>query len=252
MKNMLKVVDVLKSNNRDHKVLLESIIKDKKIQELDYVLSTSEEKKYLNLKSRIDNGEPIEYILNIAYFRNQIFYVNNNVLIPRKETETIIPYLSLYKSVLDLGCGSGTVGITLKREYININVTMSDISTNAIKIAHKNLGNLKIPIIQSDLLLNIDVSKFDCIFANLPYIDINKKDKIAKSVYMYEPHIALFTEAKGLYLINKLIKDLNENKFVGTLFLELDPWQIKYIDKDKEIIQDQFGQNRFIKIEYIQ
>ncbi|MHB8362579.1 MAG: HemK/PrmC family methyltransferase [Patescibacteria group bacterium] len=251
MKKMLKVIDILKSNDRDYKSLLESIIKDRKIYNPEYTLSKIEEKKYLDLKKRLDNEEPIEYILNSAYFENQIFYVDNNVLIPRKETETIIPYLSLYKSVLDLGCGSGAVGITLKRKHTNINVTMSDISQNAIKIAYKNLGNLEIPIIHSDLLLNIDVSKFDCIFANLPYIDINKKEKVAKSVYLYEPHIALFTKSKGLYLINKLIKDLDNKNFNGVLFLELDPWQIKYIKKRKEIIKDQFGQNRFIKIKYI-
>ena len=251
MKKMLKVIDILKSNDRDYKSLLESIIKDKKTYNPEYTLSKIEEKKYLDLKKRLDNEEPIEYILNFAYFENQIFYVDNNVLIPRKETETIIPYLSLYKSVLDLGCGSGAVGITLKRKYTNINITMSDISQNAIKIAYKNLENLEIPIIQSDLLANIDVSKFDCIFANLPYIDINKKEKIAKSVYLYEPHIAIFTKSKGLYLINKLIKDLDNKNFSGVLFLELDPWQIKYIKKRKEIIKDQFGQNRFIKIKYI-
>ncbi|MHB8443444.1 MAG: HemK/PrmC family methyltransferase [Patescibacteria group bacterium] len=248
---MIKVIDILKQNNVEYKSLLESIIKNEKIHNPEYTLSKLEERKYLDLKKRLDNEEPIEYILNSAYFENQIFYVDNNVLIPRKETETIIPYLSLYKSVLDLGCGSGAVGITLKRKYININVTMSDISQNAIKIAYKNLGDLEIPIIQSDLIFNIDVSKFDCIFANLPYIDINKKEKIAKSVYLYEPHIALFTKSKGLYLINKLIKDLNNKNFSGVLFLELDPWQIKYIKKRKEIIKDQFGQNRFIKIKYI-
>ncbi len=253
---MLKVIDVLKyngintNNARDYRLILQSIIKNKKIQDLEYTLSQNEEREFINLKSRIDNDEPIEYILNTAYFRNYTFYVDNNVLIPRKETETIVPYLSSYKSVLDLGCGSGAVGITLKKEYNNINVTMSDISPEAIKIARRNSKNIDIQIIKSDLVSNINISEFDCIFANLPYIDIDKKDEVVKSVYSYEPHIALFAKSKGLFLINKLIQELNRKRFKGCLFLELDPWQIRYISKNKEIIKDQFGQNRFIKIEY--
>ncbi len=244
----MKIRDILKYNDSDLNEILKFILNLDLLKNLDYALSIKEERKYKLLKKRLDKKEPVEYITKKVYFHKYEFFVNKNVLIPRQDTQSILPYLLKYNSVLDIGTGSGAVGISTKKENPNISVTLSDISERALYVAKKNAKGLDIKIVKSDLTKNINIKNFECIFANLPYIkDI---DKLPDSVKLYEPFIALYGGSNGIVLIKKLIKELKDKKWIGDLYLELDPFQIKYISCNKEIIKDQYKIDRFIKIKF--
>lgn len=244
----MKIEDILRSNNQDLIRLVKYVTRKDPYKNTEYNINKNEIQRIKKLKKRIDENEPIEYIIKKAYFSKYEFLVNKNTLIPRVETQIILEYLKNYKNILDLGCGSGAVGISIKRNNLKINVTLSDISEKALYIARKNAQNLDIKIIKSDLLKNIkNINIYDCIFANLPYI--KDFDSLPDSVRLYEPKIALIGGGKhGLEKIENLINQIEERKWKGDLYLEVDPFQIKYIKKKNFIIKDQYGKNRFIKI----
>jgi release factor glutamine methyltransferase len=245
----MKVKDLIRTNNKDIEELLLYILKTNNIEsKISHTLTIKEKIQFEKSRERLLKNTPIEYIIKKAYFYKSEFIVNKNVLIPRVETESIIPYLLNYKKILDIGTGSGAIGISVKKENPSISVTLSDISKKALDIAQKNIGNLDIQIIQSNLIDKININNIDCIFANLPYI--KEGTHLPQSVIKYEPKIALFGGKDGLFYIKELIKDLYKKKWEGDLFLEMDPDQINKIKLKKKIIKDPFDYNRFVMISY--
>ena len=185
------------------------------------------------LKRDLDK-EPLYYILGKAPFYKREFTVNNNVLIPRNETEELV-YLTLNKikekkiinpRIIDVGSGSGCISITLDKEIKDSFVTGVDISLEALKVAKTNNEELKanVNFYQSDCLKNVvkNKEKYDVLVSNPPYID--KEQFVEESVLKYEPHLALFAENKGLAIYEKIFLDLdlvlNENGFA---FFEISP-----------------------------
>lgn len=174
---------------------------------------------------------PIAYILGYKEFYGRRFTVSPSVLIPRPESEDLISlFLELTaseiteKTLIDVGAGSGCLGITAKLERNNLSVILSDVSKPALKIAEKNADTLKADVtIQQQSLLNGQIRPVDYIFANLPYVD--KRWDVSPEL-KYEPEIALFAEDEGLKLILELISQasrcLTSN---GLLFIEADPCQ---------------------------
>ena len=176
---------------------------------------------------------------NIANFYGRDFFVNQNVLTPRPETEQIIdevlsllgkPILPGVKpesaklnpqnlTILDVGTGSGCIAITLSLELPQAKIYASDISKKALKIAQKNAKNLSAPIttIMSYLLENVNITP-DIIVANLPYVDKNWGWLDQESLKQ-DPDIALYAEDGGL----KLIKELLDTATSKYLILEADP-----------------------------
>ena len=174
---------------------------------------------------------PMAYILGYKEFYGRKFTVSPAVLVPRPESEDVI---SLFldatageierKVLIDVGTGSGCLGITAALERTNISVILSDISKDALRIAEKNADEYHARVkIQQQSLLNGQLEPVDYIFANLPYVD---KDWEVSPELQYEPKIALFTEDGGLKLILELIRQaprcLTPN---GQLFIEADPIQ---------------------------
>lgn len=174
---------------------------------------------------------PMAYILGYKEFYGRKFAVSPAVLVPRPESEDMI---SLFldatageieqKVLIDVGTGSGCLGITAALERTNISVILSDISKDALRIAEKNADDHRARVkIQQQSLLNGQLEPVDYIFANLPYVD---KDWEVSPELQYEPKIALFTEDGGLKLILELIRQaprcLAPN---GQLFIEADPTQ---------------------------
>ena len=174
---------------------------------------------------------PIAYILGYKEFYGRKFTVSPSVLIPRPESEDLISlFLELTASeiaekvLIDIGAGSGCLGITAKLESSNLSVILSDISKPALNIAEKNANALNADVhIQQQSLLNGQLKPVDYIFANLPYVD---KNWDVSPELQYEPDIALFAEDEGLKLILQLIAQAPRClTSEGLLFIEADPQQ---------------------------
>lgn len=158
---------------------------------------------------------PVQYIVGNVNFYGYIYKVNKNVLIPRFETEELVENtIELIKqkfnkkvSILDIGTGTGCIGITLKRE-LDAFVTISDISKKALKVAKSNKEDLDIKIIHSNLLEKIN-EKYDVIISNPPYISYD--EDIMDLVKNNEPHIALYADNEGLYCYEQILKTCKKN-----------------------------------------
>lgn len=194
--------------------------------ELEYL------KKYLhpedNLEEaikRLNNGEPLQYIVGDTEFYGSIFKVNKNVLIPRPETEelvektlNLIPKVFNEKnlSILDIGTGSGCIPITLKKHLPDAELNAVDISRAALEVAKENakLNNTKVNFIESNIFSNIN-DTFDIIISNPPYI--REDEPIMDIVKNNEPHLALYAKDNGLYFYETITREacnfLN-NKFI--------------------------------------
>jgi len=189
-------------------------------QEIDEEL----EKEYKFSVNKIANNYPIQYLIGKTNFFGFDFIVNENVLIPRFETEELVEntinYIKKYFNdnikVIDLGTGSGCIGITLKKKLPEINITCVDISDKALNVAKENAKNLEtnIEFVKSDMLENIK-DKYSVIISNPPYIAID--EEIEEVVKNNEPHLALYADNNGLYFYDKILstcKDKLEDKFL--------------------------------------
>lgn len=188
--------------------------------ELEYL------KKYLHPEDnldeaikRLENGEPVQYIIGDTYFYNSLIKVNKNVLIPRPETEELVEiviklipkYLSTNINILDIGTGSGCISIALKKEFPNSNVTACDISEKALELASENakINNTSINFIQSDIFSKI-TEKYNLIISNPPYI--REDEEIMPIVKNNEPNLALYAKDNGLYFYKEILK--NSSKYL--------------------------------------
>ena len=231
---------------------------------LDKALLKKDEDQLSNLLSRrINNNEPIQYITNKAYFRNLELYVAPGVLIPRPETEILVDWvLDKAKSyqdvkVLDIGTGSGAIALSIAQERPNFNVTALDVSKDALKIAKKNLDNLKltnVKLIESNLFANVEPQKFNIIAANLPYVTFDEYENLPLDVKLHEPQLALTANCNGLELLYKtsdLLKEYLTSD--GCAIFELSPHQApifatylsQYGFKTK-ILKDLTNRDRFV------
>lgn len=239
----------IKSWNLDSELIISHVLNLSRLELItkdeDFVIK--EQQNLIDeLISRRISGEPLAYLLNKKEFYGRDFYVDNSVLIPRIETESIIfnlPQDNRSKKVLDIGTGSGCIAITIKLEKPDYHVDALDISEDALKTAKLNAKklNANVHFFHSNLLSNVK-DKYDLIIANLPYVDDSWN--IDLNALSYEPSSALFAKREGLDLIYKLLDEVdkiaNQN---ALLYLESDETQIpkiiKYTKNKKSI--------RFIK-----
>lgn len=185
-------------------------------------LNSNQIRIFNDMIKRVMNDEPIQYIVGKAYFAGNEFIVTPDVLIPRLETEELLNLAidniiyHKYKNILDIGTGSGILAISLSKRFSNIKITATDISLDALKIAKINANKLKANVVfkLGDLFNAINENeKFDLILSNPPYVAKNEIYLMDKSVYKYEPHIALFAGDKGLDIYERL--SLNINKYLS-------------------------------------
>lgn len=176
------------------------------------------------------NREPVAYITGIKEFYGREFIVTPDVLIPRPETEDLVE-LALTdnvpsRKVIDVGSGSGCIGITLKLERPEWDVTLIDSSKPALEVATRNANKLgaTVSTMESDLLYSLSKeSSYDIIVANLPYVDESWKTSPETA---HEPALALYAEDNGVALIFKLIEQSRVVlRHSGYLLLEADPEQ---------------------------
>jgi len=267
----LKATEQLKKHSitsaaLDAEVLLSFVLKKSK----EYILSSPKieltEKQMERLKgliSRRNKGEPIAYLTNNKEFYGLEFYVDENVLVPRPETEllieTVLQNVEKQSSLIiaDIGTGSGCIAITLAKYLPNISILATDISESAILVAKKNAENHsvinRIKFMQGNLLNVLD-NPVDIIIANLPYLP---KSEYKKEI-SFEPKQALFGDNNGMEYLETIIKQapLKLNKD-GIMLLEIHPpqsIQVKKIAKEAfpnatiQIKEDLAKKDRFIII----
>lgn len=191
-------------------------------------------------------GYPIQYLIGYVDFYGYKINVNENVLIPRYETEYLVEKTINYSKkmfdgkldILDLGTGSGAISIVLGKK-LDSNVTGVDISDKALEVARNNAlqNNININFIKSDMLENV-TGKYDIVISNPPYID--SKEKIMDSVKKYEPHLALYAKDNGLYFYKNILSNIKpylKEKFI--IAFEIGWWQGKLIETiAKEYFED--------------
>jgi len=179
--------------------------------------------------TRLNNGEPVQYIVGNVDFYGNTIEVNKNVLIPRFETEELvsktITYVKKYfndkLNIVDIGTGSGCIAITLKNE-LNCNMDAVDISKEALEVAKSNakLNNVDVNFYLGNMLKPLD-KKYDLIISNPPYISYD--EEIMDLVKNNEPHKALYADDNGLYFYKEILSNAS-----------------KYL-KDKSIIAFEIG-----------
>lgn len=182
---------------------------------LDKMVDDEISQKYQKQVLMVKDNVPIQYVIGNVNFYGNTFIVNKNVLIPRFETEELVEntikiikdYFDYPINIIDLGCGSGCIGLSLKKKVDNSSVTLLDISEDALLVAKENANNLNLDVkyIQSDMWDNV-TDKYDVIISNPPYI--RNDEEIDDLVYNNEPHLALFGGIDGLDLYRKIRKDL--------------------------------------------
>ncbi len=179
------------------------------------------------LKKR-GEGIPLQHLLGTVWFHNREFKTDARALIPRPETEELAEWVLSWKlpetqRVLDMGCGSGVLGLTLAAERPVWDVILADVSPDALALARENAALLEISnasFLESDLFSAIE-GPFDGIVANLPYVPESDRATMAREV-LHDPALALFSGADGLDLIRRFIPEaFHHLKPCGWLAMEI-------------------------------
>lgn len=231
---------------------------------LDKEVDSDIEKLYKSSLEALKENKPIQYVIGNVNFYGLKFIVNKNVLIPRFETEELVEQVVEYTKdlnkdkikILDLGCGSGAIGLTLKSILKDSEVTLTDISKDALEVAKLNANNLNLDVtfIESDWFSNVKLEKYDIIVSNPPYIRTD--EEIEEIVKNNEPSLALYGGVDGLDCYRKILANIKpylNNKFLIAFEIgesqEEEIYDIvnKYLN-DIEITckKDLYGRNRMI------
>lgn len=229
-------------------------------------------KQFQDGMQRYMNGEPIQYINGKENFFSRDFIVNENVLIPRYETEELVEnilykiddYFDDYSSIdlCDVGTGSGAIAITLALEEPKLNVVATDISEEALEVAKANASELdaQVTFYQGDMLepLIDRQQKFDIFVSNPPYIP--QDQEIESVVKDNEPHVALFGGNDGLYFYRKIFTDVRhvlKDRALLAFEMGFDQRELMsqaveqyFPDTPYEIIKDINGKDRMLFIYY--
>jgi len=209
---------------------------------------------------------PIQYIIGETEFMDLLFEVNEQVLIPRPETEELIRWIlsrekkTETKSILDIGTGSGCIPIILANSLANAKVTSIDISKTALEVAQRNAvkNNADINFQQHDILqIKVLEEKYDIIVSNPPYVRESEKAAMNNNVLKYEPEIALFVTDEDPLIFYRHIASLASRSLKpnGMLYFEINQYLgaalCKILEelgfKDIELRKDMYGADRMIR-----
>jgi release factor glutamine methyltransferase len=218
--------------------------------------------------AQLKTQKPIQYILGETEFYGLPFYVNENTLIPRPETEELVAWilsnLHIHTSthslkILDIGTGSGCIAIALAKNIPKAKVYAIDVSQKALAIAQKNAlrNNVEVTFLEKNILKTNDLEvQFDIIVSNPPYVRQLEKGEIQKNVLDYEPHLALFVEDHDALLFYRKIAQLAQKNLSqkGLLYFEINQYLAKEMlellqkhnFKNSELKKDIYGNDRMI------
>jgi release factor glutamine methyltransferase len=219
--------------------------------------------------SRINNGEPLQYILGYAWFYNRKFKVSPAVLIPRPETELLVDQILGFSGedseivMLDLGTGSGIIPVTTSIQRPSWKIYATDISTEALEIAKQNAveSGANINWLCSDMLSMVPevAGGVDIIVSNPPYISIQEKSTLQRQVIDFEPHLALFasdTDSLNFYrAVSRIGKQLLKPS--GCILVEVNeryPQEVLKIFYEAgfsagQVIADLDGKPRIVRVD---
>ena len=232
-----------------------------------YTLDEAALEKLSSALNELKQHKPLQYILGEAHFYGRRFYVDERVLIPRPETEALVDWILTDHSeqekavdVLEVGAGSGCIGVNLAKENARFNVEAIEVSESALTVARQNasLHEVKVDFILQDLrALEVWKKPLDVVVSNPPYIEPDEKKEMLPNVLNHEPHLALFTPKKDpLYFYKKIIVLAQASlKSNGGLYLEINPKYYRALKtfintknfKDIEVRNDIFGKKRMLK-----
>ncbi len=269
--------DLLNKNKiRDSKISASFLLFQVLNKNLEYIyanlnkkLSLKQEKTYKNWVERRSKHEPVWQIIGKLKFWGMDFIVNQDVLIPRQETEILIQeVLENIKndkqniSILDIGTGSGAIICALKKELPNSICSASDISERALIVAKKNAKNLNLEIDfkKGDLFEPWGDNKFDIVVTNLPYIPNERLPYLDEDVIRYEPLIALDGGINGTEVYKRFLNQIKKHVTKSTvIYCEIDHTHSKLIIKMAEkifsnfkikILSDYANKERFMIIKF--
>ena len=220
-------------------------------------LNNEQEVQLITFTTQLLQQQPVQYVLNEAWFAGMQFYVDDSVLIPRPETEELVELISNFKfqisnslQILEIGAGSGCIPISLKKRLPNTNITSIDISDKALDIAKRNATILQADILfkQVDFLDETswdDLGQFDIIVSNPPYIKQSESITMSKHVTTYEPSIALFVSDDDALVFYKKIalfglRHLTEQ---GQIFVEIN----EALGNETIVMFNSFGYKTLLK-----
>lgn len=251
------------------RMLLEAVLEipfEKVIIDEKITYSLSIQKQLDEKISLLKNYMPIQYVLEKAHFYGRDFFVNPSVLIPRQETEELINEIVIDNKrkgleVLDIGSGSGCIGITLGLELEGAGISAMDIDGKALDVTVINARNLGVDVqcfLEDILSLDQLPGQYDIIVSNPPYVTESEKSEMLNNVLEHEPLQALFVpDSDPLKFYRKIIRLAKKHlKPKGKLYFEINEHfgadMIALSEKEQcaclRLIQDLNGKDRFVKV----
>ena len=237
----------------------------------DLTFSDTEIQYWNSILEELKKEIPIQYLLGKTSFYGLEFEVNENVLIPRPETEELVEWIvesqklkakSQKPKILDIGTGSGCIAISLAKNIPNATVFANDISEKALATAKKNaeINGVNVTFLEKNILETEDLEQhFDIIVSNPPYVRELEKQEIKKNVLDNEPHLALFVEDNDALIFYRKIAELAQKNIFenGQLFFEINQYlgteTVALLEKmnfkNIELRKDIYGNDRMIKAE---
>ena len=259
--------------NNIAEIVLEHITNLSRIEILlnkNITLSNDQKEFLVRINTRLQDHEPIQYIINEAWFSGMKFYVDKNVLVPRPETEEMVEWIIAdhrqqttdNRRIIDIGTGSGCIAIALKNKLARAEVWACDISDEALTVARMNADNLKatIDFVPVDFL-NIEqrqqLPQVDIIVSNPPYVRQNERLEMRRNVIDYEPSLALFVSDNDPLVFYRAIVDFGKEKLnaEGKIYVEIHEDLGKQVrelfQKDYRLVElkkDLQGKERMVKV----
>lgn len=227
-------------------------------------ITGTQEKSMNQFLSRLNEFEPVQYILGEAHFFGRKFIVNPSVLIPRQETEELVnlivkDFTGKKIKFLDIGTGTGCIAITLLKELKGGKAFAMDIDPRTLKTARQNAEkhDVSIDFLLIDIITEpIPIQSLDVIVSNPPYVTQSEKETIKPNVIEHEPERALFVEDNDPLLFYRRIAELSKTalKEGGRIYFEINEWfgedvqaMLQVMDYSQvEIVKDLNDKNRFV------
>jgi len=243
-------------------MVIEHVTGQRKIERIlykDLPVSAEQQEQLKILTEQLLQHKPIQYVLGEVWFAGMKLFVNENVLIPRPETEELVEWIvdevqngklkiETGFSIVDIGTGSGCIPIALKKKLTNAEVYAIDVSAGALEVAKRNASEQKLEIefIQLDFLDEDEwktLPAFDVIVSNPPYIKKSEEQTMAKNVLEYEPHLALFVPDEDALKFYKAIAAFVKThlKPNGKIFVEIN-------EALAQQVTDLFKQSGFLQV----